>query len=240
VYARYQKSLAERLAKTGAGPEEDAQKWSAQFAMAEASVLEGQAEAQRAQLEYESQIDGVNTAVATVQAELDQARYYLDNTTVVAPEDGTIVNLQVRPGMVAGILRIGAIASLVCDADRYVLGNFDQEVLKYVAIGQPVEVALDLYPGQIFHGKVASIWRVNRDGQLLPSGHLPLFLPKPPDLPQRQFGVQIQLDASDQSMFPIGAQGAAAIYTGGGGFAVLRRIGIREYSWLNWLYPVPF
>jgi multidrug resistance efflux pump len=32
----------------------------------------------------------------------------------------------------------------------------------------------------------------------------------------------------------------AAIYTSGGGFAALRRIGIRTYSWLNWLYPVSF
>jgi hypothetical protein len=49
-------------------------------------------------------------------------------------------------------------------------------------------------------------------------------------------------DAADQSKFPIGAQGAAAIYTGGmkGAWAALRRIGIRTYSWLNWLYPIPF
>jgi hypothetical protein len=41
-------------------------------------------------------------------------------------------------------------------------------------------------------------------------------------------------------MFPIGAGAAAAIYTGGGGFAALRRIEIRAYSWLNFLYPLPF
>ena len=239
-YARYQKALAERLATTGAGPEEDAKKWSAQYAMAEASVREGEAEAERAKLEYTSEIAGVNTTVAATQAELDQARFYLDNTTLVAPEDGRVVNLQVRPGMVAGDVRVGAIASLVCDADRYVLGGYDQEVLKYVEVGQPVEVAFDLYPGQIFKGKVGSIWRVNRDGQFLPSGHLPRFMPRPEELPQRQFGVQIELDAPDPSKFPIGAQGAAAIYTGGGGFAVLRRIGIRAYSWMNWLYPLPF
>ena len=51
--------------------------------------------------------------------------------------------------------------------------------------------------------------------------------------------MRITLEDQDQSKFPIGAQGAAAIYTGGG-FAALRRIGIRTYSWLNWLYPIPF
>ena len=52
--------------------------------------------------------------------------------------------------------------------------------------------------------------------------------------------MKIYLDGEDQQKFPIGAQGATAIYTGGGPFAMLRRIVIRTYSWLNYLYPIPF
>ena len=240
VYARYQKRLAERLAKTGAGPEEDVHKWTAEMAVDEATVKEGEAEVERARLRYESQVDGVNTAVAEAEAELALARFYLDNTTLVAPEDGRIVNLQVRPGMVAGIVRLGAIASLICDADRYVLANYNQEVLKYVEVGQPAELAFDLHPGQIFRGKVQAIWRANRSGQYLPSGDLPHFEQLPFETPQGQFAVQIEIDEADPSLFPIGAGGYAAIYTGGGGFAALRRIGIRADSWLNFLYPLPF
>ena len=238
-YARYQEKLALRLARTGAGPEEDAQKWTAQSKVAEASVQEGTAEVERARLRYESQIGGVNTNVAATEAKLQQAKYYLDNTTLVAPEDGRIVNLQVRTGMVAGIVRVGAIASLICDADRYLLANYNQEVLKYVEPGQPVEIALARYPGQIFKGTVEAIWPSGA-GQLLPSGTLPTFKPPPPEVPQGQFAAAIRFDDPDASKFWIGAQGAAAIYTGGGGFAALRRIGIRAYSWLNWLYPIPF
>ena len=57
----------------------------------EFGVKEAQAEVDRARLRYQSEIGGVNTRVAAVQAEFDQARYYLDNTTLVAPEDGYIV-----------------------------------------------------------------------------------------------------------------------------------------------------
>jgi multidrug resistance efflux pump len=239
-YAAYQQRLASGLAKSGAGAEEEAQKWDAQKKVASAGVREALAALERARLRYQSEIDGVNTTVAAVQAQLAQAQYYLDNTTLVAPEDGIVVNLQVRPGMVSGDYRIGAIASFICDADRYLLGSYDQEVLKYVKLGQPVEVAFDLYPGQIFAGKVESIWRANGVGQLLPSGVLPNFEPPPPEAPQARFAVRISLDDPDASKFPIGAQGASAIYTGGGGFAALRRISIRTYSWLNWLYPIPF
>src|SRR5271166_1412232 len=115
----------------------------AQTVVDEAAVRETQAEADRARLHYESEIDGVNTTVAEVEAELDQALYYLDNTTLVAPEDGRIINLQVRPGMVAGDLRVGAIASFICEADRYLLANYNAETLKFVNIGQPVEIALE-------------------------------------------------------------------------------------------------
>ncbi len=238
VYAKYQEKLSVDLAKRGAGPEEDAQKWTARVAADEASIKEAQAEETRARLRYTSEINGVNTTVAQVQAELDQARYYLENTLMVAPEDGYIINLQVRPGMVAGIVRVGGIASFIVDADRYLLANFFQENLKFVKPGQLVEVALDLYPGQIFTGKVDAVWRGSGAGQYLPSGRLPYFHYVPTEFPQGQFAVAIRLDDKDQSKFPIGTQGRAAIYTNPKSpFVILRRIGIRAYTWANWVYP---
>jgi multidrug resistance efflux pump len=238
TYARYQQKLSTDLAGRGAGPEEDAQKWTAQVAADEAGIKEAQAELVRAELRYNSEINGVNTSVAAIQAKLDLARFYLDNTLMVAPDDGYIINLQVRPGMVAGIVRFGAIASFICDSDRYLLASYFQENLKYVKAGQETEIALDLYPGQIFAGKVEAIWQGSGAGQMLPSGTLPAFTYEPTEIPQGQFAVAIRLDGADQSKFPIGTQGRAAIYTNpSSGFVVLRRIGIRGYTWLNWIYP---
>jgi multidrug resistance efflux pump len=238
TYSRYQQKLSTDLAGRGAGPEEDAQKWTAQVAADEASIKEAQAELVHSELRYNSEINGVNTSVAAIQAKLDLARFYLDNTLMVAPEDGYIINLQVRPGMVAGEVRFGAIASFICDANRYLLANFFQENLKYVKAGQETEAALDLYPGQIFKGKVEAIWRGSGQGQLLPSGTLPSFTYQPTEIPQGQFAVAIRLDGEDQSKFPIGTQGRATVYTNpSSGFVVLRKIGIRGYTWFNWLYP---
>src|SRR5208283_2717380 len=260
-YAKYQQQLSQGLSQKGAGPEEDAQKWTAQMKAEEAAVLQAEAEAERSRLKYQSQWEGVNTTVASataqlkeseaaqkqaaatitsVKAQLDLARYYLDNTLMVAPEDGYIVNLQVQPGMVSGIIRVGGIASFIVDSDRYVLASFNQETLKYVKVGQPVEVALDLYPGQVFAAKVDSVWWANGEGQYLPSDIIPKFYPADPNLPQGEFAVKIYLDNPSKVGLPIGAQGAATIYTSGGGFAALRKITIRMHSWFNWLYPMPF
>jgi multidrug resistance efflux pump len=141
--------------------------------------------------------------------------------------------------MVAGIIRFGAIATFIVDAGRYLLGTYYQEQLKYVKSGQPVEISIGLHPGQIFKGKVGSIWWASGRGQFIPSGRLPSFNP-PPYVPQGRFAVKITLDDEKVAKFPIGARGAAAIYTGGGGFSAMRRIVIRTYTWMNWLYPLPF
>jgi multidrug resistance efflux pump len=260
-YAKYQQQLSQGLAQKGAGPEEDAQKWQAQMTANEAAVREATAEAERSRLKYESQWEGVSTTVASATSELKQseaaqkqetatiaalraqletARYYLDNTLMVAPEDGHIVNLQVQPGMVAGILRVGGIASFIVDSDRYILASFTQETLKYVKVGQPAEVAMDLYPGQVFEAKVDSIWWANGEGQYLPSDILPSFYPPAPNQPQGQFAVKIYPKNPAIVGLPIGARGAATIYASGGGFAALRKISIRIHAWANWLYPMPF
>jgi len=237
-FARYQQKLSTTLASQGAGPEEDAQKWKAQVGADEAAIAEALAEQKIAQLRFQSQIDGVNTSVAEVEAQLGQARFYLDNTLMVAPEDGHVINLQVRPGMVAGDVRFGAIATFICDEGRYLLANFFQENLKYVKPGQDVEAAIDLFPGQIFTGKVLAIWQGSGSGQMLPSGVLPNFQAVPTDRPQGQFAVSIQLDDPDQAKFPIGTQGRATIYAKPGSpFVYLRKIGIRAYTWFNWIYP---
>ncbi len=126
----------------------------------------------RSVLNYESEIDGVNTSVADIAAQLKEAQYYTDNTTLRAPEDGRIVNLQVRPGMVSSILRVGGIAALIAEADRYALATYYQENLKFVRPGQFVELEFNLYPGQIFKGRVDSIWKANGVGQYLPSDEI--------------------------------------------------------------------
>src|SRR5262249_10513961 len=108
---------------------------------AEAAVQVALAHGQKARPAYQAPIDVVNATVARLRAVLAEAQFYLDNCTMVAPEDGYVINLQVRPGMVAGDIRFGAIATFVVEAGRYLLATYTQENLLYVKEGQYVEVA---------------------------------------------------------------------------------------------------
>jgi multidrug resistance efflux pump len=243
--ARATQALAEEevkrytaLVPQGGAKQETLDKWIEQLAVARAQVAEAEANLKKAELARDAKVDGVNAQVAKAQALVDQANYFLDQTTLRAPEDGIIVSQQARPGLVVGGRRIGAIAVLIADANPYLLAGFYQEHLKFVEEGQPVEVALDIYPGQIFEGKVKAIWEGTGQGQIKPSGNVPTF--RFPQL-QGRFAVEIVLDETPAlKRFPAGAHGAVAIYTGAGssGFEVLRRINIRLYSWMNFLFPL--
>ncbi|MEV8468983.1 biotin/lipoyl-binding protein [Fluviibacterium sp. DFM31] len=238
----YKQSQADRytgLAAQRAAPEAEAQRWQTDVLTSQAEVAEAQAQLKRAQAALDSQIDGVNTGVLEAEASLKQAQFYLDNTQIHAPADGSIVNLQVQPGMVAGIIRAGAIASFIADDDPYLLAMYRQENLKFMKPGQKVVVALNLYPGETFDATVKDIWWASGRGQMLPSGRLPSWIDLP-NYPEGRYAVQITLDDPPPHM-PIGAEGAALVLTNPANpFTWVGQIALRTYSWKRFLYPMPF
>lgn len=237
-FAEIQQQRFSELASQSAGTQESLDQWTSQVAIDEASLARAKEEMKRAELAYSSQIDGVNTSVIEAEEQLAQAQYFLDQTEMKAPSDGVIVNLQAQEGMVAGIIRVGAIASLIVDDDPYILAAYRQENLKFVREGQPVVLALNTEPGKHFSGKVEEIWWASRRGQFLPSGELPLF-PDLPITPDVRLPVKISVD-DPLVRLPIGAGGATVILTSDNPFTWLGQISLRTYTWGRWLYPLPF
>lgn len=236
AYSQSQQVRYEKLVPTGGARQDELDRWNEQVTEDQAGVKQAQANQKKAQLALDNNIDGVNTGVAQAQAQLAQAEYFLENTTIYAPEDGMIVSQQARPGLVVGDVRLGAIAAFVTDDKPYILATYRQQNLKFVAPGQEVEVALDLYPGEILNGKVEAIWWATGQGQYLPSGRIPNFiLPKAPG----HIAVQITVEVPENHTFPAGGHAAVAIYTGQGtNFEFLRRINIRLYSFANFIRPL--
>lgn len=238
TFAQQQQQRFSTLASQRAGSQENLDQWTSQAEAAQAALAKAQDEQVRAEAAYASQIDGVNTAVIQAQEQLAQAQYYLDQTEMKAPKDGIIVNLQVQEGMVSGIIRAGAIASLIVDDDPYLLAAYRQENLTFVREGQPVVLSLNTEPGKHFTGKVEEIWWASRHGQYLPSGNLPLF----PDLPvsaDPRLPVKITVDDPDVRL-PIGVGGMTVILTTDNPFVWLGQISLRTHTWGRWLYPLPF
>lgn len=238
-FAMIQEARFAKLASERAGTQESLDRWRTQVAMEEASVAKAEEEQKRAEAVFASQIEGVNTSVIEAEEQLAQAQYFLDQTVMKAPTDGVIVNLQVQEGMVAGIIRVGAIASLIVDEDPYLIAAYRQENLKFVEVGQPVVLSLNTEPGKHFSGKVEEIWWASRRGQFLPSGELPLF-PDIPITPDPRLPVKITLDDPTVRL-PIGVGGATVILTDPENpFTWLGQISLRTHTWGRFIYPLPF
>lgn len=235
-FALVQQKRFATLAAQRAGSQESADEWTTRVTSAEAALAEAEESKRRAELNYASEIDGVNTSVIQAEAALAQAEYFLEQTELRAPKDGTIINLQVQEGMVSGVLRVGAIATLIVEHEPYLLAAYHQENLRNVRVGQPVVVALNTHPGQHFTGRVAEIWKASRRGQFTPSGELPLF-PSIPVHVEPRLPVKIILD--DPDLNPgIGVGGATLILTSNSPFTWIGQISLRTYTWSRWIYPL--
>jgi RND family efflux transporter MFP subunit len=169
--------------------------------------------------------------VGVLEAKLATARTNLSYTTVVAPADGMLVNLALRPGDVV-TANGPAVMTFVYDPKSMVIVPLSQTAVGAIQPQDHAEVALALAPGKIYDAHVDTVIWANEQGQTTPSGTLPTFNPKQAAQP---YAVRLKVDDPNAHL-PAGAAGAAAIYTSKAKrIRVIRKVIIRMYSWLNYL-----
>ena len=82
------------------------------------------------------------------------ARVNLGYTKVRAPADGTVGERQVRPGQ---LVSPGTQVLTLVAETKWVQANYRETQLTHMKVGDPAEIRIDEYPGQIFRGKVQEI-----------------------------------------------------------------------------------
>jgi hypothetical protein len=87
---------------------------------AEAALEGARAGEVRARLAYESEIDGENTTVARVRAELRTAEINLRETVVYAPADGFVTQLFAVEGSIIKAMPVAAVMTFVYEEDTWV------------------------------------------------------------------------------------------------------------------------
>src|SRR6266404_5784082 len=88
------------------------------------------------------------------QASLAAALVNLGYTKIYSPGEGTVGERQVRPGQLASP---GTQVIAFVDVTKWVQANYRETQLTNVKIGDPAEVRIDQYPGQVIHGNVLEI-----------------------------------------------------------------------------------
>jgi membrane fusion protein (multidrug efflux system) len=137
---------------------------SAQFASRDADLQQAQtmlhsselaAEAERrSKAVLESQETQLQADLRAKQASLAAVQVNLGYTKIYAPGDGTVGERQVRPGqLVSPGTQVISFVALT----KWVQANYRETQLTNVKVGDPAELRIDEYPGQLFRGKVVEI-----------------------------------------------------------------------------------
>lgn len=231
-----------RLADAGAGRRADLEAVQAEVLNMESEIIA--AEATESQVKQKlgartstGEFDEVAKAKAQIaqgEADLASAKYDLEGTTYLAPADGRVANLALRPGVRATQLPLSPVMSFIEDNDQWVVAFFRQNELRYVKDGDEAEIFIKTHPGKIIKCKVDSILWATAQGQMPISGNLPNT--QVYAAPEQRIAVRLLLEPEDREIFlAAGARGQGAIYTDkGAALHIMRKIFLRVSTKLDW------
>lgn len=181
------------------------------------------------------QVEENQALVKQLEAELENAKWKLQETTVLAPSDGFVATVGLRPGQRVTTLPLQPAMSFI-DTSRTFFGVEIQQIYKrHLKVGQPVEIAFKTRPGKIYTGKVAAIIAATRTSQVLSGG----TILQADQITAEPFWVRVELDDKQaEKMITPGAVGTAAIYTSSATMThVIRKVMLRMQGFLNYLLP---
>ena len=199
-----------KLVRASAGAQSDLDRWTAKLVIAKAKI-------------------------ASLNAQLDNAQWQLDETVVRAPHSGFVVNLQLRPGIFVTSMPVAAAMTFVSDETREVLASFSQSAIRYIQTGDPAEVVFAFNPGQVYSGKISHIIQASGEAQMTTSGQLPTFTGAPVN---SRWVVRIAFDDPEAAAsLPQSAAGTMlAVYTQKGKpFHIISKVVIRMQAWSAYL-----
>ncbi|MCC6151249.1 MAG: efflux RND transporter periplasmic adaptor subunit [Planctomycetes bacterium] len=110
----------------------------------------------------QAEVAAANTSVTTAGLSLEDANKRLDETTILAPIDGTVLSMSAQVGNIISspISNVGGGVVLCLLGDisvLHVLGSLDEADYGRVQRNRDVQIKVDAYPDRVFEGKVAAI-----------------------------------------------------------------------------------
>jgi multidrug resistance efflux pump len=212
-----------QLAATGAGRRADLEQAQSDLGNLESEFLAADATESQAKAQ-----------ISKSEADLINAKFDLDGTTYLAPANGRVANLALRPGVRATQFATMPVMSFIEEDDPWVLAFYHQNELRYVEPGNEAEIYMEMYPGRIIKCKVDSILWATAQGQMPISGNLPNT--QEIAAPEQRIAVRLLVDGKDKSLFlAAGARGHGAIYTEHVKFLhIIRKVFVRVSAKLDW------
>ena len=182
------------------------------------------------------QVEEAQANVGSLRAQLADAQWQLDSTTVRAPTDGFATNIALRPGARVGAVPLAATMPFFDTTEMTIAVQIHQIHARFIELGHKAEITFKQFPGQVFGATVESILPAISQGQAIVSG----TAVQPSQLSPDPFVIRLRLDSEEVAdKLQAGAYGQAAIYTSSmQATHVIRRVMMWMQAWMNYLIPV--
>ena len=157
TFARQQADRYRQLANKGSGTVEQAQQYESSLQQSDAGLAAAQANATAVEKQIgvlQAQRELAFGQLAQARATLEQAQANLSRTIITAPVAGRVTKLTAAKG---GYAAVGQALMMFVPREVWVTANFKETQLDFMRPGQPVDIAIDAYPGRRFAGHVNSV-----------------------------------------------------------------------------------
>ncbi|MGB3254093.1 HlyD family secretion protein [Buttiauxella gaviniae] len=235
LYKDYQRYLQGSKARVNPFSESDIdnarQNYLAQDALVKGSV----AEQSQIRSQLDSMVNGEQSQIVSLRAQLAEAKYNLNQTVIRAPSDGYVTQVLIRPGTYAAALPLRPVMVFIPQQKRQIIAQFRQNSLLRLEAGDQAEVVFNALPGQVFQGKLTTVLPVVPGGSYQAQGTLQSLTLTPGSdgvLAVIELAPDAQVDA-----LPDGIFAQVAVYSDHfTHVSVMRKVLLRMTSWMHYLY----
>jgi multidrug resistance efflux pump len=235
LYKDYQRYLKGSRARVNPFSESDIdtarQNYLAQDALVQASV----AQQSQVKSQLESVVNGEQSQIVSLRAQLAEAKYNLEQTIIRAPSNGYVTQVLVRPGTYAAAIPLRPVMVFIPEQKRQIVAQFRQNSLLRLEPGDEAEVVFDALPGQVFPGRLTRILPVVPGGAYQAQGTLQSL-----NIVPGSDGVLAVIELSPNAevdALPDGIFAQVAVYSDHfSHVSVMRKVLLRMTSWMHYLY----
>lgn len=235
LYKDYQRYIKGSQAKVNPFSESDIDNARQNFLAQDALVKSSLAEQAQIKSQLNSVVNGEQSQIVSLRAQLTEAKYNLDQTVVRAPSNGYVTQVLIRPGTYAAALPLRPVMVFIPQQKRQLVAQFRQNSLLRLQSGDQAEIVFNALPGQVFQGKLTSILPVVPSGAYQAQGTLQ-SLSMIPGSDGVLAVIELEPNAEVDAL-PDGIFAQVAVYSDHfTHVAVMRKVLLRMTSWMHYLY----
>ena len=235
LYKDYQRYVKGSRAKVNPFSESDIDNARQNFLAQDALVKSSLAEQAQIKSQLNSVVNGEQSQIVSLRAQLTEAKYNLDQTVVRAPSNGYVTQVLIRPGTYAAALPLRPVMVFIPQQKRQIVAQFRQNSLLRLKSGDQAEIVFNALPGQVFQGRLTSILPVVPSGTYQAQGTLQ-SLSMIPGSDGVLAVIELEPNA-DVDALPDGIFAQVAVYSDHfTHVSVMRKVLLRMTSWMHYLY----